>query len=85
MYSHQYIKVPEKLDANSIVRYSIEWSDNEGINKDEHRQYIEEFSNTFYVRIVDLIEKALAKQRILPHNKFILISNLNLNKHYSIN
>ena len=76
--------MPEKLDSNSIVRYSIEWSDNEGINKDDHSKYIDEFSETFYVRIVDLVEKALAKQRILPHNKYlnfyicIIFDHLNL-------
>lgn len=63
------VKVPERLAADNIIRYSIEWSDNEGINRYDHSKYIDEFSQTFYKRIVDLIERALSKQRILPHNR----------------
>jgi hypothetical protein len=61
--------VPEKLADSSIIRYSINWTDKEGINKNEHAKYIEEFSNTFYSRIIGLIDRALAKQKVYPNNK----------------
>jgi hypothetical protein len=62
-------KVFRALDAASIIPYSIEWSDNEGINKVDHASYLKEFAETFYVRIVDLIERAISKQMKLCQNK----------------
>ena len=59
----------ENLHADSIIKYSIKWSDDEGINKVEHKKYIDEFSQNFYVRIKGLIDRALSKQKVLPHNK----------------
>lgn len=63
------IKVPQRLDAASIVHYSIEWSDNEGINKNDHGSYLKEFCETFYSRIIELIERAISKQMKLSQNK----------------
>ncbi len=63
------VKVPQKLDAASIIPYSIEWSDNEGINKVDHANYLKEFSETFYTRIVELIERAISKQMKITQNK----------------
>jgi len=64
-------KVPQKLVATSIIPYSIEWSDNEGINKVDHGDYLKEFCDTFYSRIVDLIERAISKQMKLSQNKLV--------------
>lgn len=66
-----YRKVPQRLDASSIIHYSIEWTDNEGINKNEHAAYLKEFCETFYSRIVELIERAISKQMKLSQNKLI--------------
>lgn len=63
------IKVPNKLQSTNIVKYDIEWIDDEGISLREHNKYLDEFSQTFYARIIDLIEKAILKQKIYPHNK----------------
>ncbi|CAF0730796.1 unnamed protein product [Brachionus calyciflorus] len=63
------VKVPEKLIASSIIPYSIEWSDNEGINKEDHAAYLKEFCETFYSRIVELIERAISKRMKLCYNK----------------
>ena len=65
-----WFKVPEKLDAASIIPYSIEWSDNEGINKVDHAAYLKEFAETFYTRIVELIERAISRQMKLTQNKY---------------
>lgn len=65
----ELFKVFRALDAANIIPYSIEWSDNEGINKVDHASYLKEFSETFYVRIVDLIERAISKQMKLCQNK----------------
>jgi hypothetical protein len=63
------VKVPERLKASSIIPYSIDWTDNEGINKNEHAAYLKDFSETFYIRIVDLIERAIAGQMKLCSDK----------------
>ena len=63
--------MPAKLDAVNIIPYSIEWSDNEGINKVDHASYLLDFGNMFYTRIVDLIERAISKQMKLAQNKFV--------------
>ena len=63
------VKVPEKLDAGSLIYNTIQWSDNEGINKEEHEEYLINFCETFYIRIVQLIERAISKQLKLCHNK----------------
>jgi hypothetical protein len=61
--------VPEKLDANSIVHWNIEWSDNEGINATEHADYLVKFGETFYSRLVALIELAISKLMKITKNK----------------
>lgn len=60
--------------SSSIIHYSIDWTDNEGINKNEHESYLINFCDTFYTRIVDLIEKAIAKQMKITQNKYYLLS-----------
>ncbi len=55
--------------ASSIIPYAIEWSDNEGINKVDHLAYLKDFSEKFYVRIVDLIERAINSQMKLCQDK----------------
>ena len=64
-----HFQVPSKLDAASIIHYAIDWSDNEGINKVDHANYLVEFGNMFYTRIVNLIERAISKQMKLAQNK----------------
>ena len=59
----------EKLDADNIIPYSIDWSDNEGINKTDHRLYLKDFANMFYTRIIDLIDRAISKQSKLAKNQ----------------
>jgi len=61
--------VPQKLDAASIIPVSLEWSDNNGINAVDHAEYLKEFGETFYVRLVELIERALNRRMKLCQNK----------------
>ena len=70
------VKVPERLNAGSIIPYAIEWSDNEGINKIDHLAYLKDFSEKFYVRIVDLIERAIAGQMKLCQDKYDIFSSV---------
>ena len=61
--------MPETLIASSIVHWNLEWSDNEGINATEHAEYLEKFGETFYSRLVELIEKAINKLMKITNNK----------------
>jgi len=62
-------KLPAKLDADSIVRWDIEWSNNEGINPIDHAEYLVKFGEAFYSRLVDLIKKAIKKLMKITTNK----------------
>ena len=64
-------KVPQKLDAASIIPVTLEWSDNGGINPNDHSQYLREFGEIFYSKIKELIERALSKRMKLCQNKYI--------------
>ena len=61
--------MPEKLDAGSIVHWNIDWTDNEGINANEHAEYLEKFGDCFYNRLVELIERAINKLMKITKNK----------------
>lgn len=54
---------------SSIVHWNIEWSDNEGINAKDHANYLVQFGETFYTRLVDLIQKAINKLMKITKNK----------------
>jgi hypothetical protein len=57
------------LVADSIIHWNLEWSDNEGINAVEHADYLVKFGETFYSRLVDLIQKAINKLMKITNNK----------------
>lgn len=57
------------MDAGSIVHWNIEWTDNEGINATEHADYLVKFGETFYTRIVELIELAINKLMKITNDK----------------
>jgi len=64
------VKVPQKLDAASIIPVSLEWSDNNGINAVDHAEYLKEFGEVFYTRLIELIERALSRRMKLCQNKY---------------
>ncbi len=57
------------LDAASIVPWSLEWSDNNGINAIDHAEYLKLFGEEFYRRLIELIERALNRRMKLCQNK----------------
>ncbi len=57
------------LDKDSIVTSKIEWSDNNGINVFDHANYLLKFGETFYSRVVALIEQAINKLMKITNNK----------------
>ncbi len=68
-----FIQVPNKLDAANIIPVSLEWSDSGGMNAVDHAQYLKEVGEIFYLRIKELIERALKKRMKLCQNKYIYL------------
>ncbi|CAF1679099.1 unnamed protein product, partial [Didymodactylos carnosus] len=62
------VKVPAVLPESSTIRYSIDWTDEDGLNKNFHAEYLQEFIETFYRRIVELIDRGVAQQKRLATN-----------------
>ncbi len=65
-------RLPEALDTASIVHWNIDWSDNEGINAVDHASYLLKFGETFYSRVVALIELAINKLMKITNNRYLL-------------
>ncbi|KAL3867039.1 hypothetical protein ACJMK2_044276 [Sinanodonta woodiana] len=53
-------KIPEVLDKQNIVRLSTKWSEKDGINKDDNKEYIAEFMDSFFQKMCWLIDKNLS-------------------------
>ncbi|PAA84392.1 hypothetical protein BOX15_Mlig005707g1 [Macrostomum lignano] len=58
-------KIPECLRASSIIRYSQPWVDPSGIHLDTHKEYIDQFCDTFYTRLVKLIDRGARRNRLV--------------------
>lgn len=42
------VKLPQKLIKENIADFSVEWSGKEGIEKETHQEYLDEFCDHFY-------------------------------------
>ena len=51
--------IPERLDKENIFHFKIKWSDNEGVNEEDHQDYLKEFCNTFEREILRQVEHAV--------------------------
>ncbi|CAF3624005.1 unnamed protein product [Rotaria sp. Silwood1] len=63
------VRVQAALPETSIIRYTIPWTDDEGINKTFHAEYLENFIETFYTRLVELIDRGVGQQKSLASNR----------------
>lgn len=61
--------MPATLPESSIIRYSVPWSDDDGLNKTVHADYLQNFLETFYRRIVELIDRGVKKQNTFSTNR----------------
>jgi len=73
-------RLPEALDAASVVHWNIDWSDNEGINAVDHASYLFKFGETFYSRVVALIELAINKLMKITNNRYLLMQKSHLSE-----
>lgn len=56
-------KVPSKIHSNHIHQFTVQWTDEGGINEEEHAEYLETFSNDFRDAMLELIESNM-KNRV---------------------
>jgi hypothetical protein len=50
------------IPESSIIRYTVPWSDEDGLNKKDHAEYLKDFIETFYRRIIEMIDRGVQKQ-----------------------
>ncbi|KAL3831256.1 hypothetical protein ACJMK2_023030 [Sinanodonta woodiana] len=58
-------KLPSKMFPENLVRFSVEWSGKEGIDKDTHKEYLEKFCIHFYSSIIKLVDRAMNRHEKL--------------------
>ena len=54
-------KLPKKLAASNIARFSVEWTGKEGIDEESHKAYFQAFCEKFYGDVTKQIDDAMAK------------------------
>jgi hypothetical protein len=59
------------LPESSIIRYTVQWSDDDGLNKIVHADYLKDFIETFYRRIIEMIDRGVQKQNTFSANRLI--------------
>ena len=60
-------RIPAVLKSRNIFKYQVRWS-SDGINRQEHSEYIEEFNNDFYTAIKDQIDRCVQSRFTIDSN-----------------
>lgn len=55
-------RLVNKIHPDNIIKFKLDWSDIEGLNENDHYEYLCEFINHFYKHIVKLVRRAMRKQ-----------------------
>ncbi|KAL3862492.1 hypothetical protein ACJMK2_008453 [Sinanodonta woodiana] len=55
-------KIIRKLEDFNITKTQVKWSNKDGINREDHKTYLESFAATFYDCVVNLIDKAVQRE-----------------------
>jgi flagellar biosynthesis GTPase FlhF len=58
-------RLPKKLPESNRCNFEVEWSGREGIEPSTHKEYLETFCKEFHDRIVELVNRAVAKHQQL--------------------
>ncbi|KFB37533.1 AGAP011163-PA-like protein [Anopheles sinensis] len=56
------VRVPNRIEASNIQKYTIEWIGREGLDVDTHEEYLNHFITHFYKNIVKLVDRAMRKE-----------------------
>lgn len=60
----KHTRIPAALKAQNIFTYKVKWSPN-GINRQDHAEYIEEFNNDFYTAMKKQIDKCAQSRYVI--------------------
>ncbi|KAL4221581.1 NACHT and WD repeat domain-containing protein 2 [Mactra antiquata] len=58
-------RIVQKLQNTNINRHTVRWSEKEGINREDHADYLQVFKDSFYTSIVKKIDKAVQNEQSL--------------------
>ncbi|CAF2516523.1 unnamed protein product [Rotaria sp. Silwood2] len=61
------VRIPNALKSQNIFKYKLHWSPN-GINRQEHSEYIEEFNNDFYTAMKEQIDRCAQSRYTIGSN-----------------
>ncbi|OWF43078.1 NACHT and WD repeat domain-containing protein 2-like [Mizuhopecten yessoensis] len=61
-----------KMESSNISKKNVKWSEQGGISKEEHSQYLCEFGDIFYTGVKQLIDKAVQEELKLAHDDIYL-------------
>ena len=62
--------------AHFVFRNFVKWSEKDGINRLDHKSYLEAFKESFYHSVIELIDKAVHKERqLIQDDLYIEVSN----------
>ncbi|CAB3365460.1 Hypothetical predicted protein [Cloeon dipterum] len=56
------VRLPNKIEATNLQRYTIEWIGREGLDPDTHSEYLQHFITHFYKNMVKLVDRAMRKE-----------------------
>ncbi|OXA41694.1 NACHT and WD repeat domain-containing protein 2 [Folsomia candida] len=55
-------RLPNKIEATNMQKYTVEWMGREGISSDTHEEYLSGFLAHFYKNITKLVDRAMRKE-----------------------
>ncbi|ESO82088.1 hypothetical protein LOTGIDRAFT_135306 [Lottia gigantea] len=61
-------KIPRKLPASNVARFTVEWCGKDGIDPESHGEYFNQFCDHFYHNVVRLIDNSMAKHEKLAND-----------------
>ncbi|XP_035219910.1 NACHT and WD repeat domain-containing protein 2-like [Stegodyphus dumicola] len=56
------VRLPAKIEASNMVKYTINWTGKEGLAVKYHEDYLREFTAHFYKHITRLVDRAMRKE-----------------------
>ncbi|XP_069948531.1 NACHT and WD repeat domain-containing protein 2 [Cherax quadricarinatus] len=56
------VRLPARIESTNYHRYTVEWIGREGLAKETHGEYLQEFCTHFYKGMTKLIDRAMRKE-----------------------
>ncbi|XP_056004736.1 NACHT and WD repeat domain-containing protein 2-like [Ostrea edulis] len=65
-------RLPQFISKDKIQRSVVKWSDRGGINREDHRDYLEEFAGQFYEGIKNLLDRSVSMESELSKDNLYI-------------